>query len=114
MSRSHALIRLPSAAVALGLLASAPTYAETWTGDYRTITSIYPHSGGLTFNLSGPTVVPASPCPNRFYLELGMPNYTVIVAALLSAHAQGKRIMINYTETSVACDVPVNRFITES
>jgi hypothetical protein len=106
--------KLTTGALAIGLLASLPASAETWTGDYRTITSIYPHSGGLTFNLSGSTVVAASPCPNRFLLTIGMPNYTVVVAAMLSAHAQGKRVMINYEETSVSCDVPVNRFITES
>ena len=114
MSRKHFIGKLTAGAAAIALMASLPASAETWTGDYRTIVSIYPHSGGLTFNLSGPTVVAASPCPNRFLLELGMPNYTVIVAGLLSAHAQGKRIMINYAETSVSCDVPVNRFITES
>lgn len=108
------VFRQLTAAIAIGLLATQPAAAETWTGDYRTIISVYPHSGGLTFNLSGPTVVQASPCPNRFVLTLGMTNYSVIVATLLSAHAQGKRVMINYEETSVSCDVPVNRFITES
>ena len=101
-------------AIAVSLLASLPASAEAWSGDYRTIASIYPHSAGLTFNLSGSTIVAASPCPNRFILSVGMPNYNVIAAALLSAHAQGKRIQINFEETSVACDVPVNRFITES
>jgi hypothetical protein len=47
-------------------------------------------------------------------LTLGMPNYTAIVAALYSMHAQGKRIQINYDETNSSCDIPINRFQSEN
>lgn len=43
-----------------------------------------------------------------------MPNYAAIVAALYFAHAQGKRIQINYDETNVSCDIPANRFQAEN
>jgi hypothetical protein len=95
-------------------LASLSASAETWSPDYRTIAHVYPHGGGVSFILDGPVIVPTSPCPNRFMLTLGMPNYAVIVAGLYSAHAQGKRIQINYDETNFSCDVPVNRFQTEN
>jgi hypothetical protein len=45
---------------------------------------------------------------------MGMPNYAAIVAALYSAHAQGKRIQVNHDETNFSCDISVNRFVTES
>jgi hypothetical protein len=99
---------------AVALLASATASAETWASSYRTITHVYPHRDGVSFMLDGPAFVPASPCPNRFMLTLGMPNYAAIVGGLYSAHAQGKRILINYDETNSSCDVPVNRFQTES
>jgi hypothetical protein len=114
MSSKRVLTRSMKGAVAIGLLASLSASAETWSPDYRAIAHVYPHGTGVTFILDGPVIVPASPCPNRFMLTLGMPNYNAIVAALYSAHALGKRIQINYDETNVSCDIPVNRFQTEN
>ena len=114
MTKQH-LIRITMiGAFAIGLLASVSASAETWSPDYRAIVRIYPHAGGVSFVLDGPVIVSASPCANRFQLVLGMPNYSAIVAGLYSAHAQGKRILINYDETNSSCDIPVNRFMTEN
>ena len=114
MTRQLMKRRITMGAVVVALLASLSASAETWSPDYRTIAHVYPHATGVSFILDGPVIVPASPCPNRFVLTLGMPNYAVIVAGLYSAHAQGKRIQINYDETNFSCDVPVNRFQTEN
>lgn len=84
-----------------------------WADGWRTITNVYPHDGGVTFNIDGPIIVPAAPCGNRFMLTLGAANYSAKVAALLSMHAQGKRIQIWYDAASTACDIPVAAFISE-
>ena len=113
---THSLTKL-SQRVAVTIAFSFVTgmaLADTWSDSYRTITHIYPHDSGLTFNLDGAVIVPASPCENRFLIATSSPNYAVKVAALLAAHAQGKRIQINYIGTDNGCDVAVNRFITEN
>ena len=108
---SHFILkRTQLGAFVVGIFTSLSASAETWSSDYRLITHIYPHSTGVSFILGGPSIDPASPCPNRFVLTLGMPNYSAIVAGLYSMHAQGKRIQINYDETNHSCDIPVNRF----
>ena len=114
MTRKQTLKTASLSAFAIGLLASVSASAETWSPDWRMIAHVYPHAGGVSFILDGPVIDPASPCPNRFLLELGMPNYAVIVAGLYSMHAQGKRIQINYNELNHSCDIPVNRFQSEN
>lgn len=115
MTRRRTFKTAVAGVLAIGMLTSLSASAETWSPDYRTIAHLYPHATGVSFILDGPVISTTSPCPNRFMLTLGMPNYSVIVAALLSAHAQGKRIQINYDEGSASsCDIPVNRFQTEN
>jgi hypothetical protein len=113
-AKTHVLIKRVGGAVLIALLASLSASAETWSPNWRTIAQIYPHTGGVSFILDGPVIVSASPCPNRFIFTLGMSNYSAIVAGLYSAHAQGKRIQINYDETNFSCDIPANRFTTEN
>lgn len=43
---------------------------------YRTITNIYPHDGGITFNVDDAIITPSAPCGNRFALLLGSANYS--------------------------------------
>ena len=114
MTRHHTLKSATLGAFTIGLLVSLPAAAETWSPDYRKIAHVYPHSTGVSFILDGPVIDASSPCPNRFVLTLGMPNYAVIVAGLYSMHAQGKRIQINYDELNHTCDIPVNRFQSEN
>src|SRR6188508_3309376 len=72
-------------AVLVALLFASNAYAG-WANGWRTITNIYPHDGGVTFNTDGSIVVPAAPCGNRFILALGTANYSAKMASLLSLH----------------------------
>ena len=99
-------------AMLVALLFVSNAYAG-WANGWRTITAIYPHDGGVTFNPGGPIVVPAAPCGNRFMLAVGTANYGAKVAALLSLHPQGKRIQIHYDAASTACDISVSAFTSE-
>lgn len=100
------------AAALAALLLTGTAYAS-WDTTYRTIVHIYPHDGGVTFNLDGNVIVAAAPCGNRFILNASSPNYAAKVAALLSLHAQGRRIQIYYDSASTACDIPVSAFMSE-
>jgi hypothetical protein len=104
---------LCKAAALLGLFFVSNAYA-VWDNSYRTITNIYPHDGGVTFNVDGAIIMPSAPCGNRFVLLLGSANYSAKAAALLSMHAQGRRVQIYYdAAASSSCDIPVAAFISE-
>jgi hypothetical protein len=113
MSASRAKAAVCNGAALLALLAAGNAYA-VWDTTYRTITHIYPHDGGVTFNVDGAVIMPSAPCGNRFVLLLGSPNYNAKVAALLSMHAQGRRVQIYYDAgASSSCDIPVGALISE-
>ncbi len=104
---------LGKAVALLGLIFVSNAYAG-WDSSYRTITNIYPYDGGTIFNVDGAIIMPSAPCGNRFVLLLGSANYSAKVAALLSMHAQGRRIQIYYdAAASSSCDIPVAAFISE-
>jgi hypothetical protein len=101
------------AAALVALLFVSNAHA-VWDNSFRTITHVYPHDGGVTFNVDGPTIIPGAPCGNRFALLLGTPNYNAKVATLLSLHAQGRRVQIHYdAAASSSCDIPVSALISE-
>jgi hypothetical protein len=110
--RKRIVAGLKKSTVLIALLFVSDAYAG-WANGWRTITNVYPHDAGVSFNIDGPIIVPAAPCGNRFQLTLGTANYSAKVATLLSLHAQGKRIQIYYDATSTACDIPVSAFISE-
>lgn len=100
------------AAALAALFLTGNVYAG-WDTAYRTIVHIHPHDGGVTFHLDGDVIVAAAPCGNRFIVGASSPNYAAKIAALLSMHAQGRRIQIYYDSASTACDIPVSAFISE-
>ena len=121
MNASHTgsiiAVRSPSGrlcgVVALAATLLAGNVHAGWDTTYRTITHIYSHNDGVTFNVGGSVIVPTSPCGNRFILSTSSPNYAAKVGALLSLHAQGRRVQIYYDSASTACDIPVSAFISE-
>jgi thiol:disulfide interchange protein len=98
----------------LFLSATAGAVNLTWDSQYRAILKIYPHDDGLSITLDGAAVNPNSACPNRLMIQLTSTNYATKVAALIAAHAQGKRIMVNFDADWTLCDTPINRFETEN
>jgi hypothetical protein len=99
---------------ALGLLciAASPARAAEFWSDTTTVTALYPHGAGMTFH-TGYTN-PISTCgTNRWLLHSASPNYKVLVATLLMAHAQGLRVTFVVKDQAPTCEPEIDRFIAQ-
>ncbi len=83
--------------------------AEFWSDTTR-ITSIYPHAGGMTFNVQYSN--PLSTCGGtRWVVPIGSPNYAAIVASLMLAHGSDKPIQIHVEDQPAPCEPVVDRSV---
>jgi hypothetical protein len=111
-ARNVNLRRLRAVAVAAGLLSCVVARSVVATDVWHTSTvrTIYPHADGsvvVTFSTDSPSCTSAN-TPHYYYVAVGQNGVTAealknILAAFLSAAAQGRTVQFNFSDTTTAC-----------